>query len=101
MRGDRLRQIREMRDFSQKDLADRIGISDQQVYRYETNRSEPTGDVLMHLSQVLEVSVDWLLGLVEQPTQHVSEADLSPMERKLIQALREGRIIEATKAFAS
>lgn len=101
MRGDRLKQIRESRGFSQKDLADRIGISDQQVYRYENGKSDPTADVLMRIAQELEVSADYLIGLVENPTDHLREDELSPMERRLIQAVRQGLITEALKAFAS
>lgn len=97
----RLKEIRERRELSQQELADRVGISGRQIWRYENGESDPTGDVLRRLAQTLEVSIDYLLGLVDDPSGHLREEDLSPMERKLIQAFRLGRIVEASKAFTA
>lgn len=102
MRGDRLRDTRIQRGLSQKDLADRVGVSDQQVYRYENERSDPTAEVLSRLARELEVSMDYLAGLVDQPTAKLREEELSPEERELIAAYRRGdwrlalRLIEAS-----
>lgn len=101
MRGDRLREIREARQLSQKDLGDLSGIHQQQIYKYEKGDSDPTADTLTRIAQVLEVSTDYLLGLVDSPNQHLNEEELSPMERKLIQAVRRGLIVEALKTLAS
>lgn len=101
MRGDRLRAIREARKLTREDLALRTGVSEKQLYRYENETSDPTADALTRLAVELEVSIDYLVGLVENPTDHLREDELSPMERRLIQAVRQGLITEALKAFAS
>lgn len=101
MRADRLRAVREQRHLSQQDLADRIGVHVKQIGRYESGANDPTGDVLKGIAQALEVSTDYLLGLVDEPSAHLREEDLSPMERKLIQAFRRGLIVEASKAFTA
>jgi transcriptional regulator with XRE-family HTH domain len=101
MRRDRLRQARELKQLSQEDLATRIGTTKQQIYRYESGVNIPSADVLGQLAQTLEVSADYLVGLVSEPNAHLSEDDLSPMERLLIQAVRAGRIGEAVKTAAT
>jgi transcriptional regulator with XRE-family HTH domain len=101
MRGDRLRQARESRQLSQKDLAELIASTDKQIWRYENGLNDPSADVLTRIAKALEVSLDYLVGLVDEPTEHFREENLSPMERRLIMAVREGRIVEALKAFAA
>lgn len=101
MRVDRLKAVREQRQLTQRDLANRVGISDQQIYRYESGSNEPTADILTRISQELEVSSDFLLGLVDRPNDHLREEDLSPMERKLVQAVRSGRIRELFEILAT
>lgn len=95
MRGDRLKEIREARGLTQPELAERIGIHAQQVYRIESGKSpNPSADTLTAISKELDVSVDYLLGLVDSPTERLREEDLSDMERRLIQAVRTGEINE-------
>jgi transcriptional regulator with XRE-family HTH domain len=101
MRADRLRAIREQRQLSQQDLADQIGVHVKQIGRYENNSNDPTADVLTRIAQVLEVSTDYLLGLVDEPTSHLREEDLNPMERRLLQAIRSGATGELFKILAA
>lgn len=90
MRGDRLKKRREELGLSQQELGDRIGMAYQAISRYETNRADPSAETLARIATSLEVSTDYLLGLVDAPTARLQEADLSPAERKLIHALRQG-----------
>jgi transcriptional regulator with XRE-family HTH domain len=102
MRGDRLRLIREARGFTQVDLAQRIGIHAQQLYKIENNIStNPSADTLVALARVLDVSTDYLLGLVDEQLSVLQEEDLSLTEHKLLQAARSGRIVEALKALTT
>lgn len=94
-RGDRLKKIRDERELSQSALAEMLGFGQNQIYRYETGLSEPSPDVLVRLAKELGVTADYLLGLTDDPKGHLEEEALSPMERKLIAALRSGRLVEA------
>ena len=47
--------------FTQKAAADLIGINDYQLGNYETNRSEPSLEILKKMSQAYCVSIDKLL----------------------------------------
>lgn len=71
MRGDRLRSIRDMRGLSQPELGARVGVTGQQIYRYEKAENEPDADILAMLARELEVSADYLLGLVDDLQGHI------------------------------
>lgn len=58
-----LREIREEMGFSQKELAKQMGVSPTNIYNYESGRTEPNIDTLIKLSKILNVSVDYLLGI--------------------------------------
>lgn len=47
---------------SQSDLADKIGVKSYIISRYETGVNYPSVETLLRISEVLEVSVDYLLG---------------------------------------
>jgi transcriptional regulator with XRE-family HTH domain len=89
MHSHRVKETRERRGLSQQELADRTGIHVQQVYRIENAKSVPTADTLARLARELDVSADYLLGLTDDPEGHITEADLSPIERKLLRAWRQ------------
>lgn len=61
--GDRLARIRKAAGFSQRDLANEIGISNRMVAYYEKQTVYPPAHLLPLLAKVLSVSTDALLGL--------------------------------------
>lgn len=98
MRTDRLARIRELRQISQADLADMVGLGTQQIYRYENGKTKPDGDVVAKIAQILEVSTDYLLGLTDSPVPYI-DADLTEQERKALTAWRRGEKYEAIKVI--
>jgi transcriptional regulator with XRE-family HTH domain len=90
--GTRLREWRENRGYTQENLAELLGISSQQIYRYESGKNEPTADLLSRMAKTLAVSADFLLGLVDDPSAHLEE-ELSQIERKLLTAWRNGEFM--------
>ena len=58
---DRLSTMRKQRGFTQEALAELIGITETQVYRYESGASQPTLDVIKKLAVVLSVTTDELI----------------------------------------
>lgn len=97
--GDRIRLSREAANLTLEDLAARVGIAYQQLWRYEKGQNETPVKTIAKLAVELSVTTDYLLGLVDDPTGAISEGDLSPMERKLIAMLRNGAIVEALEAM--
>lgn len=66
MRIDRLAEIRRLRGYTLEELARRTNISKSQVYRIEAGTSQPSGDAIKAFARELEVSADYLLGLVSR-----------------------------------
>lgn len=69
------RQIREMR---QQDLADRIGVGQSTLSHWENGVYEPDIAAIRKMCAVLDVSVDYLLGL-SQVSESASEAVTIPV----------------------
>jgi transcriptional regulator with XRE-family HTH domain len=61
MLGARIAALRRERGMSQAELADKLGCSASAVGMYEQGRREPSVDMLVELSRILEVSTDYLL----------------------------------------
>lgn len=59
--SDRLASLRKQRGLTQEALADLIGVTKTQVYRYENGSSQPTLDVIKHLALALSVTSDQLI----------------------------------------
>src|SRR5688500_8903368 len=99
--GDRMRLSREAANLTLEELAGRVGIAYQQLWRYEKDKNEPSVSILKQVAVVLNVTTDYLLGLVDDPTGAISEEDLSPMERRLIAMVRNGAIVEALETMTT
>jgi transcriptional regulator with XRE-family HTH domain len=80
MRIDRIKEIRELRGYSQDELAKRCNVSTSQIFRIETGKSLPSADTIAQIAKELEVSADYLLGLTDKPTDHFRERELTAME---------------------
>lgn len=57
----RLVQLRKEKGYTQSELADKIGVSNKSVSRWETGEGYPDISVLVDLADALDVSVDALL----------------------------------------
>lgn len=101
MRSDRLKELRVGRGFTQTDLAERVETSASQIKRWENGETIPSSEALRKLSTVLEVTSDYLLGLVDTPNSKVHMSDLSPDEQELIIYIRSGMLPKALKALAT
>ena len=62
---ERLNEVLKENGISQVALAQKIAMSQGVVNNYCTGKREPTLDVLMRICEVLEISSDYLLGLVD------------------------------------
>ena len=54
--GQKLKQIRTLRRFSQTDVARKLDISFQQIQKYETGSNRVSASRLFELAQILDVS---------------------------------------------
>ena len=59
--AERLSTIRKERHLTQEALAERVGLTKAQIYRYEKANSQPTLDVIKRLAMALSVTADQLV----------------------------------------
>lgn len=62
-----LRDLREDKDMSQREIADMLGVSQQQYSQYETGVIELPLRHFARLAELFDVSADYLLGRTERP----------------------------------
>lgn len=60
--GERIKAARWVRDWTQRELAARLGCESQQISHWETGFYAPSADNLRRLAGALGVSVDFLVG---------------------------------------
>ena len=66
----RIRDLREDRDLKQRHLAEYLNCSQQVYSNYELGQRDIPTDVLIKPSSFYNVSVDYLLGLTNNPKQN-------------------------------
>lgn len=59
--GQRLKTLRKERGATQKDIAQILGISFQQLNKYESGQNLPPADMLGRLARALGVTTDYLI----------------------------------------
>src|SRR5690349_12571093 len=91
MVGDRIRMFRVNRGMSQTMLAGRIGVTFQQVQKYERGASRVGVSRLVRIASVLDVSIGELF---ESPRTE------SPRSNSPLQALAEPGALRVLKAYA-
>ena len=64
---ERLRSLRKSIMLSQKDFAEKIGITQSAVNRYENNQAEAAYNTLLKYADYFDVSLDYIYGRTDQP----------------------------------
>jgi transcriptional regulator with XRE-family HTH domain len=59
--GTRIKALRKVRHWTQKELGQRLGIRFEQLNKYESGLNSPPVEMLVKLADALETSVDYLL----------------------------------------
>lgn len=60
--GNNFKYYRNRMGYTQTTAAEKIGLKYYQLGNYETNRSEPSIDILKKMAEVYETTVDQLIG---------------------------------------
>lgn len=64
--AERLKELRKQANLTQVELAKRLGIGQSSYADWERGRKKPTQENLVKISQVLSVSIDYLVGNSEE-----------------------------------
>ncbi len=97
LRGDRLRELRLQRGYTQEALAEQLELGIRQIHRYENQLSDPAGNIVAKIARELNTSSDYLLGLTDNPLPVIESSDFSLQEIQLLYAMREGQYDRAMK----
>lgn len=73
MIGERLKKLRVERALSQEELATQIGVQKATISRYETNRDNPSDKIKVAIAIFFDISLDYLLGVIEEPHPYFSQ----------------------------
>ncbi|NLY48413.1 MAG: helix-turn-helix transcriptional regulator [Clostridiales bacterium] len=91
--GEKLKALRKSNNMTQKDLADRIGVSKSIISSYESGTRYPSYDVLVKMARIFHVSTDYLFGLEKKKVLDASELTDAEIEaiKRLITIFIENR----------
>ncbi|MFS0785926.1 helix-turn-helix transcriptional regulator [Shouchella sp. 1P09AA] len=78
--GEKMKQLRQQQQMSQEELAQQLHVTRQAVWKWEHNQSMPDLDNLVRLSELFDVTTDYLLKdepipAVVEPVDYVSQTN--------------------------
>lgn len=81
--GSKIKNLRKKSNFTQEQLAQRLGLTKSIISAYENGSRMPSYEALITLARIFHVSTDYLLGLENKNT-----IDLSGLSKDEIDALK-------------
>lgn len=93
--GSRLKNTRQSKKMTQKDLAKNLKIAQSTIANYENNVRFPGSDILRNISENLDVSLDYLLGLTEVfniEVKDIQKSNLDGIHFELVNLLLDGKV---------
>lgn len=76
--GQRIRRLRKQARLTQEELGKKLGCSASTISLYESGHRSPDATMLIKLADVFNVSTDYLLGRVENPSVETRTDDAPP-----------------------
>ena len=61
--GERLKELRQARGMTQRQLAEILNVSGNTVHSWETDKQEPSMAMLLKISEMFEVDIGYLFGI--------------------------------------
>lgn len=74
--SERLKELRKQAQLTQVDVAEKLGISQPAYASWERGAKKPTQENLVKIAQVLNVSVDYLVGNTENKSDELDNIEL-------------------------
>jgi len=74
--SERLKDLRKQAGLTQVDVAEKLGISQPAYASWERGVKKPTQENLVKIAQILNVSVDYLVGNSEEITDELDNIEL-------------------------
>ena len=94
--GQRLKNLRLERGYTQQDLSSAVGVSTVAVRSWEHNTKKPNMDALIALGRFLNTSIDTLLDIQPKGSEQNYTFILSPAEKRF-----QGLTVNSSSRMAS
>ena len=86
--GQRIAQKRKELGLSQESLGEKLGVSRQAIYKWESDTALPEVEKLIALSRIFSVPVGWLLGVEEtSPERPAAGGELTEEQLRMVQEI--------------
>ncbi len=85
--SERLRELRKKENFTQVEVAEKLGISQPAYASWERGVKKPTQENLVKIAQVLNVSIDYLVGNSDEENTNKELVDIEILFRKNLEGL--------------
>lgn len=89
MFGERLAEIRKDNKLRQEDLAEKLNVSKFTVSSWEQGKSMPTLDMLVNICELLDISADYLVGLIHYDPAYEYTRRQAEFTKEELQKIRE------------
>ena len=81
----RLKELREEKNITQVRMGIELGVSQETISGYEIGKAIPPADMLVKLADILDTSVDYILGRTDNRYfNKLNKSDLSEQELELL-----------------
>jgi len=80
---ERVKNLRINNGYTMDSLAKKLNITKSRISMWENNGTVPREDILIKLSELYNVSIDYLLGNDERQGQEPNNSDLKVLQRSL------------------
>jgi transcriptional regulator with XRE-family HTH domain len=77
---ERLKELRKEKNWSQQELADKIGGDARQISRYENKKITPSVEAVIKLAYAFNISIDYLL-IENAPKRTLNNEDKEVIEK--------------------
>lgn len=74
--SERLKNLRKQAHLTQVDVAEKLGISQPAYASWERGVKKPTQENLVKIAQILDVSIDYLVGNSEEKSDELENIEL-------------------------
>ena len=87
--GQRIARLRRNKGLTQEELGDKVGVSSQAVSKWETDSSVPDVMLLVKIANLLDISVDELLGndRIKETPQIVPVSERRPIDKMILKII--------------
>jgi transcriptional regulator with XRE-family HTH domain len=106
--NERVTLVREKKGLTRVELGNLIGVSNNMIGKYERGETTPPLEIATKIAEVLDCSLDYLVGLAEENTEKSQDSipgrlkpaltkleQLSPADRTLILSVMDAFIAKA------